>query len=179
MTGVALIKSAVTIIVADGWVPGLAVIDPSITNLMAAVVGGVVTVVMGWFAFKTTLASLKEKVDKIEGHVNSEKTAAEGREAALRKENALLREIMADKKETAALLAQAVATQPVAVVLPVSAAPAAPAPARTTELAVLKKTEQNTAATAESAAQTADNTAKTEANTAKTEAVVQELKDKP
>lgn len=57
------------------------------------------------------------------------------------------------------------------------AAPSTPAvPARTTELAVLKKTEQNTAATAESAAQTADNTAKTEATAARTEAQVQELK---
>jgi CheY-like chemotaxis protein len=49
------------------------------------------------------------KTDVILGHVNSEKTAAEGRIATLRVENDLLREMLTDKKATAALLAQAVA----------------------------------------------------------------------
>lgn len=50
-----------------------------------------------------------------------------------------------------------------------AAAPSVPTGTRTAELTVLKKTEQNTAATAESAAATAENTAKTDA-------AVQELK---
>lgn len=45
----------------------------------------------------------------VKGHVNSEKTAAEGRELTLRKENALLREMILEKKADAALLAQAAA----------------------------------------------------------------------
>ena len=49
--------------------------------------------------------------ETIKGHVNSEKTAAEGREITLRSENQLLREIIADKKNAASLLAQATATR--------------------------------------------------------------------
>lgn len=45
----------------------------------------------------------------VKGHVNSEKTAGEGRELALLKENILLREMIAEKKADAALLAQAAA----------------------------------------------------------------------
>lgn len=47
---------------------------------------------------------------KIETNVNSEKTAAQGREAALRKEIDLLREMIAELKRTADLYAQASAT---------------------------------------------------------------------
>lgn len=89
------------------------------------------------------------KTAVIEGHVNSEKTRAAGEIATLEKEVLLLRELMADKKETAALLAQSAAqTQ-----TPTTAPKSAP---------VLKQIEKNTAATAE--------------NTAATDVTVQEIK---
>lgn len=47
---------------------------------------------------------------KIDGHVNSEKTASQGRESALVGENTLLRETLEKERTTAALLAQALAT---------------------------------------------------------------------
>lgn len=71
---------------------------------------------------EATLEEVKTKAEVIVGHVNSEKTAAQGREATLEAENVLLRQIIAEKKETAMLLAQAVATTQ----------PAAPAPAPST-----------------------------------------------
>lgn len=89
----------------------------------------------------------------IAGHVNSEKTAAQGKITTLEKEVALLREMMADKTAAATLLAQAAATASVhatAVPLPTQATP------------VLKEIAKHTSDTA--------------ANTARTEAQVQELK---
>jgi hypothetical protein len=91
--------------------------------LIGAFFGGIVQIVT---AFKTY-----GSVRAIEGHVNSEKTAAEGREMALKQEVALLREIISGQKQTAAVLAQA-ASHPVAAAT-----------------AVLDKIETNTAATAE------------------------------
>jgi hypothetical protein len=95
----------------------------TITAIAAAVVliigaffAGIVSVVT---AFKT-FGSVKA----IEGHVNSEKTAADGRELLLKNENALLREMLDERKTTAALLAQSTAMT--------AATPAAtPAPAPT------------------------------------------------
>lgn len=139
--------------------------------LIAGVGVVIVNIITARSAAKRQEATLR-KVEVIEGHVNSEKTESAGRIALLQNENALLRDMLTDKKTTAALLAQAAATS--------VAVPSTPTvPARTTELSVLKKTEQNTAATAESAAQTAENTAKTEASTVRTEAAVQDLKEKP
>jgi hypothetical protein len=46
---------------------------------------------------------------KVEAHVNSKETGYLGKIETLEKENALLREMGAEKKQTAALLAQAVA----------------------------------------------------------------------
>lgn len=51
--------------------------------------------------------SIAKDTEAIKGHVNSEKTAADGRLAAKEQEIQLLREMLADKKVTAALLAQA------------------------------------------------------------------------
>ena len=62
----------------------------------------------------TSLFAVAKDTAAIKGHVNSEKTASDGREAALRQENTLLREMLADKKATAGLLAQAVAQTNVA-----------------------------------------------------------------
>jgi hypothetical protein len=58
-----------------------------------------------------TILELAKSTAKIEGHVNSEKTAAEGREYALRVENTLLRERIVEHQQTAALLAQATANR--------------------------------------------------------------------
>jgi hypothetical protein len=51
--------------------------------------------------------SVVTKAAVIEGHVNSEKSTAEGRENTLKSENALLREMLTDRKSQMALLAQA------------------------------------------------------------------------
>ena len=72
--------------------------------LIGAVAGAIVTVITAW----STVAG---KVSAIEGHVNSEKTAADGRERTLQSENDLLREIIADQKAAAGLLAQAVVSR--------------------------------------------------------------------
>ncbi len=89
-----------------------------IVTIIGSIVTGVVTIIT---AMRVSSAMVKQaetatKVDAlgkdteaIKGHVNSEKTAAEGREAALRQRIELLQEIIADKKATAGLLAQAVA----------------------------------------------------------------------
>lgn len=101
----------------------MAVVDPSISNIIGVVIGAIVTITMGIIAYKTVLLNKRidaqtdkidltlRKTEVIEGHVNSEKTAAAGKIETLEKENSLLREMMADKKETAALLAQAAATK--------------------------------------------------------------------
>lgn len=110
-----------------------------------------------------------EKIDEtlrktavIEGHVNSEKTRAAGEIAALKVEIVLLRETMADKKETAALLAQSVvATPPSPHPIPqMSSVPTLPP---SPEVATLKKIEKHTKETA--------------ANTAATDATVQEIQN--
>lgn len=73
--------------------------------LIAAFFAGLVSVITAW----RTIAA---KVSAIEGHVNSEKTADQGRLENLRNENGLLREMLNDRKTTASLLAQAVASSP-------------------------------------------------------------------
>lgn len=102
-----------------------AVVDPSITNIIGVMIGAIVTITMGIIAYKTVSLNKKfeaqtnkidltlRKTEVIEGHVNSERTAAAGKIAMLEKEISLLREMTADKTTTAALLAQAAATQPV------------------------------------------------------------------
>lgn len=54
------------------------------------------------------LDSVAKDTAVVLGHVNSEKSAAEGRLATVKRENELLREMIADKIHTAGLLAQAV-----------------------------------------------------------------------
>lgn len=99
------------------------------------------------------------KTAVIEGHVNSEKTRAAGEIATLQKEVLLLRELMADKKETAALLAQsAVQAKPIPAAAPLTVTDTN----KRTEVKVLKEIEKHTAETA--------------ANTVATDATVQEIK---
>lgn len=55
--------------------------------------------------------TVSKDTEAIKGHVNSEKTAAEGRQRLLENENLLLKEMLADKRLTASLLAQAAASR--------------------------------------------------------------------
>jgi len=57
------------------------------------------------------LDTVAKDTEAIKGHVNSEKTASDGREHAKDIEIALLRESLTHEKSNAALLAQAVATR--------------------------------------------------------------------
>jgi len=82
--------------------PAIIAIGAAGAVIIGAIAAGVVSVITAW----RTIAG---KVSAIEGHVNSEKTASDGRENALRAENTLLREIIADKRASAGLLAQAAA----------------------------------------------------------------------
>lgn len=84
------------------------------TTLIAAIGVVIVNIIMAKKVEKVsaTADEIKTKAEVIVGHVNSEKTAAEGRQAKLEAENVLLRQIIAEKKETAVLLAQATASAP-------------------------------------------------------------------
>lgn len=84
--------------------------------LVGGLVAGIISVLKAFAEFRVTVNRVDAKADviaataaKIDGHVNSEKTAGEGRENTLRTEIALLRESLNDKKVTASLLAQAAA----------------------------------------------------------------------
>lgn len=92
------------------------------------------------------------KTAVIEGHVNSEKTRAAGEIATLQKEVLLLRELMADKKETASLLAQSVAQTNSPATSP--AAPTAPPAAKDPALVELKEIKKHTKETAVNTAAT-------------------------
>lgn len=99
----------VTILAAVGILAG--VVAQQIINVMnAKAVRDVKAQVSAVDAKADVIAATTAKID---GHVNSEKTASDGREAALRREIELLRESLTDTKATAALLAQAAAQPPV------------------------------------------------------------------
>lgn len=68
--------------------------------LIAAFFTGIATVITAW-------RTVANKVSAIEGHVNSERTELVGKNITLEKENELLRGMLNDSKQTAALLAQA------------------------------------------------------------------------
>jgi hypothetical protein len=84
----------------------IAALATAAVGIIAAVAAGIVSIITAWRTIVT-------KVSAIEGHVNSEKTAAAGREATLTRENQLLREMLAERTTTAALLAQAAANKSV------------------------------------------------------------------
>lgn len=87
------------------------------------------------------------------GHVNSEKTAAEGRELALKAENKLLRETLVDLRATAALLAQASAMRTRDIAGAIAALPI-PAVAPDAVVESLHKIDSNTAVIAENTSKT-------------------------
>lgn len=134
-----------------------------IVTIIGVIVTGVLQVInaMRVTANTNQIVAVAKDTEAIKGHVNSEKTASEGRETTLRRENALLREMLTDKKATAGLLAQAsalrarspvlVSTVPAAV-LPAGAAHPAPTDPATTEL--LESIDQHTADTAANTSRT-------------------------
>lgn len=117
------------------------------------------------------IVTVAKDTEAIKGHVNSEKTASEGRERLLENENKMLKEMISDKKMTASLLAQAQAQR---------GRGADPGPGASAASAldpvVLESIEANTAETAAAAAATAANTAHAEATAARTEAKVDDMK---
>jgi hypothetical protein len=96
----------------------------------------------------TQLMVVAKDTEAIKGHVNSEKTAAEGREAAKDREIILLREMINDKKSSANLLAQAAAIRTREA--PIVTAPAMVVPPSPDSL--LQEVAQNTRETAENTA---------------------------
>jgi hypothetical protein len=80
--------------------PVLTALGVLVTGIIAALASGIVLII-------NSLHSVAKDTAVVLGHVNSEKSLAEGRENTLKRENELLREMLADKKATAALLAQA------------------------------------------------------------------------
>jgi len=100
----------VTITLIGGMV--VTVIGAIVTGTVSIITALRVSVVAQQQSTTTTrVDAIAQDTEAIKGHVNSEKTASDGREAALRQEVALLREMLADKKATAGLLAQAVASR--------------------------------------------------------------------
>lgn len=99
------------------------------------------------------IGTVVKDTEAIKGHVNSEKTASEGRIETLRRENQLLREHMQDIKSSAEMLAQAVAARPRT--SRAGDAPGIPIDSHVQNL--IAKIEENTAATATSVEKTAAN----------------------
>lgn len=93
--------------------------------LIGAFFAGIVSVINAW-------RSVAGKVNAIDAHVNSEKTASTGRENTLRRENELLREMLTEQKLQQAT--QAATTRVRAAI---------------GQSATLGRIEENTAATAE------------------------------
>jgi len=119
--------------------------------ILLPVLAAQIIAIMNAKAIRKEVAEIKAKTQEtltqatvIVGHVNSEKTAAEGRESALTNENRLLREMLTEKTQQAALLAQASVRPP--------AQPAAAKP----------QVAENIAATAKNTEETAKNTERTE-----------------
>lgn len=141
----------------------------AVATVIAVIFAGIVNVIAARAAARKAIAPVIEKVDKIEAHVNSDKTRDQGIIATQKSEIDLLREMNNELKKMAALLAQAKQatelTQAVSqaaiagATMPMSHAPVAP-----TAAPVLQAIERNTEETAE--------------NTKKTDANVQELKEK-
>lgn len=77
-----------------------------LTGMAVAIIGAFFT---GFASLITAWRTVATKVSAMEAHVNSEKTAADGRENTLKAENVLLRELIGEKKQAAALLAQTAA----------------------------------------------------------------------
>jgi len=105
----------------------ITLIGGMIVTVIGSIVTGIVAVIT---ALRVTVVSRQQELTRgdlltvakdtetIKGHVNSEKTAAEGRETALKMENLLLREQLAQENVTKRLLAQAAALVPALATVP-------------------------------------------------------------
>ena len=113
----------VTITLVGGMI--VTIIGSIVTGVVTVITAlRVVTVVKQQDIASSNLLTVAKDTETIKGHVNSEKTAAQGREETLRMENALLREQLAQENITKRLLAQAAALVPALATVPVD--PAAP-----------------------------------------------------
>lgn len=121
-----------------------------IVSIIGTIVTGVVTIITALRVTEVSkvqdiqrgdIGTMAKDTEAIKGHVNSEKTASEGREASMRKEIELLRDQLADEKVTKRLLAQAHALVPALASTP---------PVPPTD--VLTQIETNTADTAKNTA---------------------------
>jgi len=99
----------------------ITLIGGMIVTVIGTIVTGIVTIITALRVTTVTkqqdaavgaLLVVQKDTETIKGHVNSEKTASEGREAQQRMEIQLLREQLADEKVTRRLLAQASALIP-------------------------------------------------------------------
>ena len=82
---------------------------PVITSLGTLIIAVISAIGAAAVLIIRALHDVTVTAGKIEVAVNSEKTASNAMIESLRKENALLREVITDKKATAQLLAQSVA----------------------------------------------------------------------
>lgn len=91
----------------------ITLIGGMIVTVISAIVTGIVTVITALRQGENSrkIDGVAKDTEAIKGHVNSEKTASEGRESALRQEIVTLREMVADHKTAAALLAQAASSR--------------------------------------------------------------------
>lgn len=158
----------------------ITVIGGMIVTIITALVTGIVTIItalrVGNVATQQAVSTVRidamaKDTEAIKGHVNSEKTEAEGEKRMLKRENDLLRESLARAEQRAALLAQAASNVPAmravvdAAAMPATIFTATPAATHlSAEAEVLHNIDKNTAAT--------------EKNTANTDAAVRELKER-
>jgi hypothetical protein len=91
----------------------IAMIGTQLCLIIAAIVQGTLSILARSDRREAAqkMDSLSKDTEAIKGHVNSEKTASDGREAAARLEIGLLRDQLAHERTNAGLLAHAVATR--------------------------------------------------------------------
>jgi hypothetical protein len=105
-------------------VAAIAAIAAGIVAVIGSVASGTALIITALRRNTDKLEAMDKKTGVIAGHVNSAATAAQGREDALRRELALMREMLELKTRDAALLAQSVAHAAATA----AAAPPAPPP---------------------------------------------------
>jgi len=95
----------------EGSIPVLTVIIGGVVAIITAIRIAAVAIIRALRVRDDVLREVGTTVATIAGHVNSEKTAADERAKAKDREIVLLREMLANEKQTAALLAQAQASR--------------------------------------------------------------------
>jgi len=92
-------------------IPVLTVLIGGVVTIIGAAAAAGVTIIKALSELRRELVTVSRDTEAIKGHVNSEKTASDGRELALKREIELLREVNNGLKQAAALLAQAAASR--------------------------------------------------------------------